>query len=487
MNSSIKKVRVRFAPSPTGYLHVGGARTALYNWLFARKHNGTFILRIEDTDKARSTGEATQAILDGMKWLGMDLDEGPFYQTERLDIYKEYAQKLLKDGKAYLCYCTPEELAIQRKEAEARKEAPKYGGRCRAITEAEGERLKAEGRTAVIRFKLPETGTTIVKDMIRGDVKFENNLLDDFVIFKSDGYPTYNFAAVIDDHLMEVTHVIRGDDHLSNTPRQILLYEAFGFEPPKFAHIPMILGKDKARMSKRHGATSVIDYKEMGYLPEAMMNYLARLGWGHGDMEIFSIKELLEHFEIEDVSKTPAVFDMDKLDWINATYIRQLPADKLAELTRPFLVKAYPSIVEMEKSDLGRKHIDQVLAALKERLKTVNEVAGLSGFFFLEEIPYNTEAVEKHLKGEGVDNILSKLKERLAGVDPFTKDKIEPVFRDLAKELGIKAGAVIHPARVALTGRSDSPPMFDTVEIIGKEISIKRLNDVIDRIQKNSL
>ncbi|MEK7376268.1 MAG: glutamate--tRNA ligase, partial [Candidatus Margulisiibacteriota bacterium] len=266
MNSSNEKVRVRFAPSPTGYLHMGGARTSLYNWLFARKLKGVFILRVEDTDNARSTKEAVQAILDGLTWLGMDWDEGPFYQTERLSLYNEYAQKLLEGGKAYECFCTNEELSVQRKEAEAKKEAPMYNGKCRNLTKEQITDLKSQGKPKVIRFKTPKEGTTVVPDMIRGDVKFENVLLDDFVIVKSDTFPTYNFAAVVDDRLMDITHVIRGDDHLSNTPRQVLMYEALGFAIPKFAHIPMILGKDKSRLSKRHGATSVIAYKDMGYL-----------------------------------------------------------------------------------------------------------------------------------------------------------------------------------------------------------------------------
>ncbi|MCX5749478.1 MAG: glutamate--tRNA ligase [Candidatus Saganbacteria bacterium] len=475
MSSSNKKVRVRFAPSPTGYLHVGGARTALYNWLFARKMKGDFILRIEDTDKARSTQDATQAILDGLEWLGMDWDEGPFYQTERLDIYREYAQKLLEEGKAYYCFCTGEELAAQRKEAREKKEAPRYNGKCRKLTADEQKKLIAGGKPAVLRFKTPVEGTTIVDDLIRGPVKFENGLLDDFVILKTDTFPTYNFAAVIDDHLMEITHVIRGDDHLSNTPRQILMYRALGFDLPKFAHIPMILGKDKARMSKRHGATSVIDYKGLGYLPEAMINYLARLGWGHADQEIFSREELIDLFTLEKVNKTSAVFDTDKLDWLNAHYIRQSLPERLMDLTRPFLEKAYPSYTELSKTKGGIDHIRKIIVCLQDRMKTVNEVVALSDFFFSDELKFDPAAVQKHLKEEGVADILSRLKEGLSKVSPFTKDNIEPVFRNLAKELGVKAGKVIHPARVALTGRSDSPPMFDTVEIIGKETSIKRL------------
>ncbi len=478
MLSSNKQVRVRFAPSPTGYLHVGGARTALYNWLFARKHNGIFILRIEDTDQVRSTDEATQAILDGMKWLGMNWDEGPFFQKERLNIYNEHVNKLLEQGLAYKCYCSPQELSEMRRLQEVNKQAPKYDGRCREKA-TDHRPQAADGQQFVVRFKAPQEGVTIVEDMIHGPVKFENSLLDDFVIVKSDGFPTYNFAAVIDDHLMGMTHIIRGDDHLSNTPRQVMIYKALQFDLPEFAHIPMILGKDKARLSKRHGATSVIDYKDMGYLPEAMVNYLSRLGWGYKDQEIFSLQELFEFFDIEKVSKTPAVFDMDKLNWLNGQYIRKMNAEDLLVSTRPFLEKAYTEFALLEKTLEGRTKINKILTALQERLKTINEVVELSEFFFKDEFPFVQEAVDKHLKEAGAKEILIGLKDALTNVDPFTKENIEIAFRDLAQTMGIKAGKVIHPARVALTGRSDSPPMFDTVEIIGKERSLDRIEKAI--------
>lgn len=482
MESSNKKVRVRFAPSPTGYLHVGGARTALYNWLFARKNNGTFILRIEDTDQQRHNEDAVAAILEGMKWLGMDWDEGPFYQTERLELYKEHCDRLVREDKAYFCYCTPEELATQRKEAEAKKQAPKYSGKCRCLSKEQAERLEKEGRSRVVRLKAPQEGTTIVKDLIRKDVRFENALLDDFVIQKSDGFPTYNFAVVIDDHLMAITHVIRGDDHLSNTPRQVLLYQAFGFEVPMFAHIPMILGTDKTRLSKRHGAMSVIEYKNMGFLPEAMINYLARLGWGHGDQEIFASRELLDFFEIEDVNKTSAVFDVEKLTWMNATYIRQMPAEKLLEQCDKSLEEAYPSYKLQKTSAEGRERAVKIIKCLQERMRTLNDAVPLSDFFFQDEIRYDQASADKHLKEEGVKEILTKLTKALETVEPFTKENIEPAFRNLAAEMGLKAGKIIHPARVALTGRSDSPPMFDTVELIGKEASLKRLRGTVSTL-----
>ena len=479
MESSNEKVCVRFAPSPTGYLHVGGARTALYNWLFARKNNGIFVLRIEDTDQQRHNEDAVGAILEGMKWLGMDWDEGPHHQSDRLELYKQHCEKLVSEGQAYFCYCTPEELAAQRKEAEEKKQPPKYSGKCRKLTKEQIQQFEKEGRSRVVRLKSPQEGITVVKDIIRKDVKFENSLLDDFVIQKSDGFPTYNFAVVIDDHLMEITHVIRGDDHLSNTPRQVLLYQAFGFEVPKFAHIPMILGADKARLSKRHGAMSVIEYRNMGFLPEAMVNYLARLGWGHGDQEIFSRQELLELFDIEHVNKTSAVFDIEKLTWMNATYIRQMPAEKLLEHCDKSLENAYPSYKSLKNTPEGRERILKIAKCLQERMRTLNDAVPLSDFFFLDEIKFDQTAVEKHLNEEGAKEILAKLAPALEKVEPFTKENIEPVFRDLAKEMGIKAGKVIHPARVALTGRSDSPPMFDTVELIGKENTLKRLKNTI--------
>lgn len=482
-SSNNRQVRVRFAPSPTGYLHVGGARTALYNWLFARKNKGAFILRIEDTDQQRHNEEAVSAILEGMKWLGMDWDEGPFHQSDRLDLYRQHCERLVKDGKAYYCYCSAEELAAQRKEAEEKKQAPKYSGKCRDLSKEQAELYEKEGRGRVVRLKAPKEGITTVKDLIRKDVKFENCLLDDFVIQKSDGFPTYNFAVVIDDHLMDITHVIRGDDHLSNTPRQVLLYQAFGFEVPLFAHIPMILGPDKARLSKRHGAMSVIEYRTMGYLREAMVNYLARLGWGHGDQEIFSVKELLELFDIEHVNKTSAVFDTEKLTWMNATYIRQMSAEKLLEYCDKALAAAYPCYKETKNTPEGKERMLKIMKCLQERMRTLNDAVPLSDFFFSDELKFDQTAVEKHLKEEGAKEVLAKLLSALEKVEPFTKENIEPAFRGLAAEMGLKAGKIIHPARVALTGRSDSPPMFDTVELIGKETVLKRLRDAVADIQ----
>ncbi len=477
-------IRVRFAPSPTGALHIGGARTALFNWLFARNQGGIFILRIEDTDRERSTLEANRAIFHGLEWLGLDWDEGPnvgglfgpYYQTERLEIHQKYAEQLIKEGKAYYCFCTPEELEKKRKEAAARKEAPRYDGKCRKLPEAEIQKLVESGQPKVIRFTLPPVGETVVEDLIRGKVVFKNELLDDFVILKSDGFPTYNFACVIDDHLMEITHVIRGDDHLSNTPRQILLYQAFGWDLPQFVHIPMILGKDKARLSKRHGATSVINYSDMGYLPEAMLNYIARLGWGHGDEEIFSRGELIEKFSLEGVTKSPAVFDPDKLNWLNGKYIRKILPERLIDLCEPLLIEAYGT------HDID--YIKKVVTAFHDRLTLIPDIVPLAKFFFADDFEYDPKGAEKHFKTEYARKILGTLKERLAKVEPFRKESIEPVFKGLAKEMNVKLGVVIHPCRLALTGTLQSPPMYDVVEVLGKEKISQRLERAINSLSK---
>src|SRR3989339_699560 len=462
-------IRVRFAPSPTGALHIGGARTALFNWLFARHHGGKFILRIEDTDRERSTQESNQAIFRGLDWLGIDWDEGPnnggpfgpYFQTERLAIYHDYAQKLIAAGQAYHCFCTPEELAVKRAAAEARKEPPRYDNSCRRLAPEEVQQRLARGDKHVIRFMLPAAGESIVEDLIRGRVVFKNEVLDDFVLVKSDGFPTYNFACVLDDHLMEISHVIRGDDHLSNTPRQILLYQAFGWNLPKFAHIPMILGKDKARLSKRHGATSVIDYSAMGYLPEAVLNYIAKLGWGCGDQEVFSREELIQKFTLKSITKSSAVFDVDKLNWLNGKYIRQILPERLFTLCEPLLIEAY--------GNHDVEYLKKVVSAFHDRLVLIPDIVSLSTYFFQDVTEYDPGGVEKYFKTDKAKKVLETLKEKLAGLEPFTRESIEPVFKELAKELDVKLGMIIHPCRLALTGTLDSPPMYDVVELLGKE------------------
>lgn len=478
-------VRVRFAPSPTGALHIGGARTALFNWLFARRFNGKFILRIEDTDRERSTEEANQAIFHGLEWLGLDWDEGPkvngphgpYFQTERVEIYRQYARQLVESGKAYYCFCTTAELAEKRKAAEARKEAPRYDGSCRKLSAEEIKAKLDSGQPYVIRFRLPVLGETVVEDLIRGPVTFQNEVLDDFVILKSDNFPTYNFACVVDDHLMEISHVIRGDDHLSNTPRQILLYQAFGWELPKFAHIPMIMGKDRARLSKRHGATSVIAYAELGYLPEAVLNYIAKLGWGHGDQEVFSREELIAAFDLTGVSKNPAIFDTDKLNWLNGQYIRKIQPERLFTLCKPLLLTAY------NNHDLD--YLKRVVTLFHDRLVLVKDIVSLTDFFFQEVTAYDPKGVEKHFKGAQARTILETLKARLTALADWKKEEIEKIFKGLAAELGVKLGVVIHPCRLALSGRSETPPMYDVVELLGREKVGQRFDQALKFINEN--
>jgi glutamyl-tRNA synthetase len=458
-------VRVRFAPSPTGALHIGGVRTALFNWLFARHHNGKFILRIEDTDQTRSTDESIRIILDGMKWLGLDWDEGPFRQTERMDIYRAHVDKLITEGKAYYCYCTPEELDARRKEALAAGRPPKYDRKCRSL------KSPIEGRTAAVRFLSSDEGQTIVHDMIRGAVTFENQQLDDLIIQRSDGLPTYNFAVVVDDVTMNITHVIRGDDHLNNTPRQIQLYQALGYEPPKFAHLPMILGSDKTKLSKRHGATAVTEYIDLGYLPEALLNYIARLGWSHGDQEIFSLKELIEKFTLDNVGKAPSVFNQEKCVWLNHHYIQQADPARLADLVLDLLKK--DSVVK-QGNEPDLEWFKKLVKILTERSHTLVEMKNAAIPFIVDEIQLDEKAKAKHLTPD-VAPLLIELATKLKAVERFTHTEIEPILNALVAEKGIKLGKVAQPVRVALTGGTVSPGIYDVIEVMGKDKTIKRI------------
>jgi len=467
--STVSNVRVRFAPSPTGALHIGGVRTALFNWLFARHHNGKFILRIEDTDQTRSTDESIKIILDGMKWLGLDWDEGPFRQTERMDIYKEHVDRLLKAGKAYYCYCTPEELEARRKAAMAAGKPPKYDRTCRSLT------APVEGRTPAVRFLSTDEGQTIVRDMIRGAVTFENQQLDDLIIQRSDGFPTYNFAVVVDDVTMRITHVIRGDDHLNNTPRQIQLYQALGYEPPEFAHLPMILGPDKTKLSKRHGATAVTEYIELGYLPEALVNYLSRLGWSSGDQEIFSRQELIDKFSLDSVGKAPSVFNPEKLLWLNHHYIQQADAGRLAELVLDLLKK--DGIVK-PGCEPDTEWFKKLVAILTERSHTLVEMKTGALPFLTEAIAMDEKARAKHLT-QDVAPLLSELVRRLQSIEHFTHAEVEKVFNAIVAENGIKLGKLAQPVRVALTGGTVSPGIFEVLEVMGKEKAIKRIEAAI--------
>ena len=462
-------VRVRFAPSPTGALHIGGVRTALFNWLFARHHKGTFILRIEDTDQTRSTDESIQVILDGMKWLGLDCDEGPFRQTARMGIYQEHVDRLIKAGKAYHCYCTPDELEARRKVAMAAGKPPKYDRKCRSLTGP------VEGRVPAVRFLSSDEGHTIVRDMIRGAVTFENQQLDDLIIQRSDGLPTYNFAVVVDDVTMKISHVIRGDDHLNNTPRQIQLYEALGYEPPQFAHLPMILGSDKTKLSKRHGATAVTEYIDLGYLPEALVNYLSRLGWSSGDQEIFSREELVEKFSLESVGKAPSVFNPEKLLWLNHHYIQQADTGRLAVLVLN-LLKKDTSIPAGKEPDT--EWFKKLVKILTERSHTLLEMKTGAIPFICDEITIDEKAKAKHLTPEAAP-LLSELATRLKSIDLFTHDEIEKVFNGLVAEHGIKLGKLAQPVRVALTGGTVSPGIFEVLEVMGKEKAISRIQAAI--------
>jgi glutamyl-tRNA synthetase len=461
------KIRTRFAPSPTGFLHIGGARTALFNWLYTRHHGGEFVLRIEDTDQQRSTDESTKAILDAMTWLGLNWDEGPHFQAQRVELHREMVQKLIKEGKAYYCTCTSEELEIKRKTALAAGEKPKYDGTCR-----DKNLKKSPG--SVVRFRGAQTGITIVEDLIKGNISFNNDELDDLIIERGDGYPTYNFAVVIDDALMNITHVIRGDDHVNNTPRQILMYQALGFDVPKFAHVPMILGSDKARLSKRHGATSVMAYKEMGYLPEALVNYLVRLGWSHGDQEIFSQKELIEQFALDAVGKSPAVFNPEKLLWLNAHYIKEASPKRLMEEMKSL----WP-----EGTNLGdAAFIQKVIVDLQPRVKTLVELAGAANFYFADEIKYEEQAALKFLVPE-ISNHLKAMVTAIPTVQNFNKKDLEEFLKAFTQEKDIKFKVIAQPLRVALTGKTVSPGIDEIMVTLGKERVIQRINAALAYIE----
>ncbi|TAN63454.1 glutamate--tRNA ligase [bacterium] len=459
-------VRTRFAPSPTGYLHIGGARTALFNILFAKHNKGKFILRIEDTDVARSTKESIQAIFDGMTWLGLNWDEGPFFQSQMFNSYRKFALRLLEKGLCYKCWCTPEELEARRQEALKNGQPPKYDGRCAA-------RADTPSTPFAIRFKVP-SGVTAFNDLIKGPISFDNSLIEDLVILRSDFTPTYNFCVVVDDYTMKITHVIRGDDHINNTPKQILLYEALGFKTPIFAHLPMILGADKTRLSKRHGATSVMAYRDMGYLPHALVNYLARLGWSSGDEEIFSIEELVEKFSLESVGKSSGVFNPEKLLWLNHHYIKETKPEELAPLLMPFLK-------ELGVSAEDDSRLPTIITTLRERSKTLKEMAESSLFYFKESVTYDEKASTKFLTLENAE-LFNMLSERLSALANFSVKEVENIFNAIIAEKSIKLGNLAQPVRVALTGGTVSPGIFEMIEAMGKELAIKRLKQAAEFI-----
>ena len=467
----MSQVRVRFAPSPTGFLHIGGVRTALFNWLFARQQQGVFILRIEDTDQSRSTDESIQAIIHGMQWVGLDWDEGPFRQTERIDVYRDHALKLLATGHAYWCVCKADELEARRKEAEAKGLSPRYDGRCRSlqITNPPGE--------AALRFKAPQEGQTIIDDLIKGTVTFDNTVVDDLIILRSNGYPTYNFSVVVDDAMMRITHVVRGDDHLTNTPRQIPIFQALGFAVPRFGHLPMILGADKTRLSKRHGATSIMAYKEMGYLPDAVVNYLVRLGWSHGDQELFTRQELIDKFSWNHVQKSAAVFNPEKLVWMNAEYIKTSPPSHVAQTLVPLLEQAG---LGHEVEGVSNEWLAQLVVLVKERAKTLVEMVDWVRPYFGDEVQFEVEAAKKFLTPT-IAPVLHKLLTRFEAFPSFSKQSWEESFKKLVEEEGIKMGVLAQPVRVALTGRAASPGLFEVMEVLGRARTLHRLRIGMDR------
>jgi glutamyl-tRNA synthetase len=452
----------RFAPSPTGLLHIGGVRTALFSWLYARRHGGRFILRIEDTDRERSSDEAIQVILDGMQWLGLSHDEGPYYQTRRFDRYAQVLQQLLGEGKAYHCYCSKEELEAMRNAQLARKEKPRYDGRCRQRA------TPVPGVQPVVRFKNPLDGQVVVEDLVHGPVVFQNAELDDLIIARSDGTPTYNFCVVVDDSDMHITHVIRGDDHLNNTPRQINMLRAIGFTPPAYAHVAMILGPDGAKLSKRHGAVSVLHYREEGYLPEALLNYLVRLGWSHGDQEIFSLAELEQLFDITDVNKAASAFNPEKLQWVNQQHMMRAPLPYLATVLREQLQRLG---IESEDQAL----LEGVVAGQRERAKTMKEMALNSRYFFVAAVDIDDKAGRKHLAGEGTA-MLGRLRAGLARLTDWSAPNVHEVLTAIAAETGLGLGKVAQPLRVALTGTAVSPPIDATAALIGRERVLARLD-----------
>ncbi|MFO7718527.1 MAG: glutamate--tRNA ligase [Thermodesulfobacteriota bacterium] len=457
----MEPIITRFPPSPTGHLHIGGARTALFNWLMARHADGKFVLRIEDTDAARSTPEMTAGILEGMRWLGLDWDEGPYYQSQRTSIYQEHIERLLAEGKAYYCQCTPEEVESIREQARARGDKPKYDSRCR------GKNL-GPGPNRVVRFKAPQNGSTVYTDSVRGANAVDNQELDDFVLRRADGSATYQLAVVVDDATMGITHILRGDDHMSNTPKQVLLYEALGYPLPVFGHVPMILGADKKKLSKRHGAASVLEYRDQGYLPEAVVNYLVRLGWSYGDQEIFTLPELIQLFSPENLGKSACVFDPEKLEWVNAQHIKQRhPCELSQDLNAALARDGWPQA--------DAKYLERVIPLLQPRAKTLREMADMASVFVVSEsdLVRDPDLVNTFITAD-IQAHLNALASRLESLEEFTQPALETVLREYLEETGLKFKVLAQPIRVALTGRKASPGLFEMMEAMGQNRVVHR-------------
>ena len=487
-----KPVRVRYAPSPTGFPHVGNIRTALFNWLFARHTGGKFIVRIEDTDTARTVPGSLEAILDSLRWLGLDWDEGPavggpyspYMQSQRLPIYQKLAEQLIEDGFAYRCYCSAERLEAMRTAQTAAKQPLGYDRHCRDLSAEERKKLEASGAPSVIRFKTPLTGRTVFLDMLRGEVCFENSGIEDYVLLKSDGFPVYHLANVIDDHLMEISHVLRAEEWLPSTPKHVMLYAALKFDPPKFAHMPLILGPDRGKLSKRHGAATLTEYRDQGYLQETMFNFLALLGWSLDDKnEIFSRQQLVEIFSLKRVSRTAGIFNKDKLDWLNGMYIRSLPVDDLTSRLLPFMEKDLPSEVSRP---LDVNYLRQIVPLIRERIVTLKDAAAYADFFFLDKLEYDgVKLIGKKMTAETTLTALKGAEQKLSCLQNFSLDLLEDILRHLADDLGIKPGELFNPLRVATTARDAAPPLFETMVVLGKERCLKRIKAALAKLAGN--
>jgi nondiscriminating glutamyl-tRNA synthetase len=482
-------VRVRYAPSPTGNLHVGSARTVLYNWLFARHHRGTFVLRIEDTDLSRSSQEYARSQQDTLRWLGLSWDEGPdiggpyapYNQMARLALYRQALDQLISAGSAYACYCTPEELAVRREEARRRGDPPRYDGRCRALSAKERARFEAEGRRPAWRLRVPATGETVVQDLVMGDVHFANATLDDFILVRSDMVPVYNFVVVVDDIAMRITHVLRGDDHLANTPKQLHVYHALGAAPPAFGHLPSVLASDRSRLSKRHGPVSVEEYRAQGIIPEAILNYCALLGWSPADgRELLSLDEMIQAFDLSRVHRSGAVYDVEKLRWMNAQHIRRIPAAELVRRAQPWLEAA--GLAE-RIAGASNPDVERVVALVQDRVQTLSEVPEAIAYFYRPPDHYDAVGVRRHF-GPGVPGRLRAAADAVAGLEGFSAAAMETVYRQLAQAFGLKAAELIHPTRLALTGRTVGPSLFALAEVLGREECVQRLRAAADWIER---
>jgi glutamyl-tRNA synthetase len=483
-----EEIRVRYAPSPTGFPHIGNIRTALFNWLYARRHGGKFVVRVEDTDQERLVPGAVEGILDGLDWLGIDWDEGPrvdgpfgpYFQSQRLELYQNAGEDLIARGKAYRCYCTRERLAELRERQQKEKRSIGYDGHCRRLTDEQRADLAAEGGPSVVRFAMPLSGVTGVHDLVRGEVEWQNDLLDDFVLIKSDGFPTYHLAVVVDDHQMQISHVLRAEEWLSSTPRHLQIYAALEYSPPQFGHLPMILGPDRAKLSKRHGATSILEYRDLGYLPDALKNFMVLLGWSLDDQtDVMPLEVVKENFSLERVGKPAAIFDIERLQWMNGVYIRQLPAQDLAERMMPFLERDLPP----DLLPVDRAYLLRIIPLVQERLKLLSESAQLTEYFFRKELEYEPAAlVQRGMTPESARAALKRARTDLVGVPTFDHEHLDGALREASQDLGLRPREFFGVLRVAVTGRTATPPLFETMEVLGRERVLERVQAAVRRL-----